>query len=226
MKYYVIDTETTGLKAGYHEVTEISIIRCADLVQKTWNIKIKYPKRVSPQALAATGNTIEELLGRGKYIEEVAEAVEKFLQEDGAKPDERVMIAHNATFDQKMMEAEFALLGKPFPANMWECTMQMSRKFLKQKNPSVSRPKVNQRECITQFGIKSEAKDHASETDARNCYRIRDFLLKNGINELEFITKSKQLVKVAAEKEAASLSDDACMDDVFNFGSDASDDDI
>ena len=52
--YYVIDTETTGLKSNYHEMTEIGIIRCSDRVQLWRQIKCFYPERASLDALEIT----------------------------------------------------------------------------------------------------------------------------------------------------------------------------
>jgi DNA polymerase III epsilon subunit-like protein len=62
MFYYVLDVETTGLKCDWHEVTEISLIRCSDRHQLTKYIKAEHPWRASPEALSATGRTKQDLL--------------------------------------------------------------------------------------------------------------------------------------------------------------------
>ena len=58
LKFYVIDTETTGLKSGYHEMTEIGIIRCEDRVQLWRQIKCVYPERANIDALMITKKTL------------------------------------------------------------------------------------------------------------------------------------------------------------------------
>ena len=50
--YYVIDTETTGLRQNYHEMTEIGIIRAVDRVQLWKPIKCENPQNASFDALA------------------------------------------------------------------------------------------------------------------------------------------------------------------------------
>ena len=61
IQYYIIDTETTGLKAGYHEMTEIGIIRCTDRVQLWRQIKCINPERASFDALAITKKTLSDI---------------------------------------------------------------------------------------------------------------------------------------------------------------------
>jgi hypothetical protein len=73
---------------------------------------------------------------------------------------------------------------------------------------------VNLKACIEQFGFKHEKTFHGSAPDSRNTYRLREYLLKNGIDDLQFIKKSKTIVKKAKPYDT---SDDSCMDDVFNF---------
>jgi len=139
--------------------------------------------------------------------------VKAFWREDGVRPDERVMIAHNASFDRRMLEGAWTLVGSTFPSNMWVCTMEMSRKLLKKLNPDKKRPEVNLRACISQFGFKAETNDHSSSTDSRNTYRLRDFLLKNGIDELTFIKKSKTSSKL----HDTQYDNDPVMNEMFDF---------
>ena len=59
--YYVLDTETTGLKSGYHEVNQISIIRLDDDEQITIDIAVDHPERAAYQALQVQGKTLKEV---------------------------------------------------------------------------------------------------------------------------------------------------------------------
>lgn len=214
MEYYVIDVETTGVSATKHELTEISIIRCKDLVQKNWYIKIKHPENCERRALEITNKTVRELLTRGKYIEEIIPMVNKFLEEDGARPEERVMIAHNAPFDQRFVEEKWKEQGLVFPAQMWSCTLSMSRKYNKAHGLS-KEAKLN--DMIVKLGIKGETVgQHGAGVDTRNTYRLRNYFLKNGIVEVEFIKASKNYVKKIKE-ESSIEQDDPAMDEIFNF---------
>ncbi|NJO18581.1 MAG: hypothetical protein HC877_23490 [Thioploca sp.] len=61
IKYYVLDVETTGLKAGYHEINQISVLRESDNKLISYDIRVDYPERVNYQALEIQGKTKQDL---------------------------------------------------------------------------------------------------------------------------------------------------------------------
>ena len=128
LKYYVIDTETTGLKPGWHEITQISIIRCEDRHQLSEFIRAQYPKRASKEALAITGK-IEADLRYGKDRITVVEAVDNFLRSDGLTDEHRCMIAHNAAFDKNFCHELWKSVGKTFPAICWLDTKVLAKNW-------------------------------------------------------------------------------------------------
>src|SRR5579871_1292089 len=140
IKYYIIDTETTGLKANYHEMTEIGIIRCEDRVQLWRQIKCVYPERANFDALAITKKTMADL-ERGADHLQVVDECERFFAEDGLTPAHRCIVAHNAPFDRKFLHALWEQLGKEFPAHLWLDTMSLTREYAKQIG--LVKPKVN-----------------------------------------------------------------------------------
>jgi len=207
---YIIDLETNGIDAKIHEITEVSIIRCIDLVQKTWFLKINHPERCQSQALAITKKTAKELAAREKHLSDVIEDIDAFIKEDGGTPDERVMIAHNSPFDRRFCEKWWKKLDRIFPANMWECTMAMSRKHMKIVSPDEKKPKATLISLISRFEIKAETKYHGAGPDTRNTYRLRDYLLKQGtIKEVQFIKKSE--AALIREKELTTSNDEVDM---------------
>lgn len=213
MHKYIIDLETTGIDTKIHEITEVSIIRCADLVQKTWLLRINNPKTCQARALAITNKTIEELLAREKDLAEVIEDINAFIEEDGGTPDERVMIAHNYSFDQRFCEFHWGKNNKTFPANMWECTMSMSRKHIKLTSPNEKRPKANLETLLKRFDLKYEKNLHGASVDTRNTYRLRDYLLKQGMKEIQFIKKSEAALK----REKLAITSNDCEVDMAAF---------
>src|ERR1700735_471027 len=82
LNYWIIDCETSGLSSKYHEITEISIIKCDTRVQLTEMIKCEYPERANLDSLRITNKTMADLL-LGKTKEEVVEKIDRFLNEDG-----------------------------------------------------------------------------------------------------------------------------------------------
>src|SRR5258708_14485355 len=107
LQYYVCDVETNGLKINYHEINEISIIRCHDRVQLTEFIKCESPERSSFDALAITKKTLADL-EKGVSKEEAVEKIDKFLGADGLTPAHRCFIGHNVNFDRKVIHSLYS----------------------------------------------------------------------------------------------------------------------
>lgn len=199
IKYYVIDTETTGLKAGYHECTEIGIIRCEDRVQLWRQIKCVYPERANFDALAITKKTMADL-ERGMDNSQVVDECEKFFGEDGLTPAHRCIVAHNAPFDRKFLHALWEQLGKEFPAHLWLDTMSLTREYAKQVG--LVKPKVNLHASCDIVGIKKISEAHNAKVDSRNTYLLhRNLVEEKKVDYLPFI-------KTAIHVVSAPVSDD------------------
>ena len=121
IKYYIIDLETTGLKAGYHEVVQISVIRCEDGFQKSFNIKAEFPNRADANALRITGKTIADIK-QGDEKSVAVNDIHNFILEDELSPEHRCMVAHNYSFDQRFSHSLWESLNLEFPSNLWLCT--------------------------------------------------------------------------------------------------------
>src|SRR5271157_1473902 len=169
LQYYVIDTETTGLKSGYHEMTEVGIIRCTDRVQLWRQIKCVYPERANFDALAITKKTMSDL-DRGYDREAVVAETEKFFAEDGLTPAHRCIIAHNAPFDRKFLHALWESCRKEFPAHLWLDTMSLTREYAKQN--AIIKPKVNLHASCDLVGIKKISEAHNAKVDSRNTFLL------------------------------------------------------
>ena len=186
LHYYVVDTETTGLRNSYHEMTEIGIIRYTDRVQLHRCIKCTYPERASFDALKITKKTMADLeLGHEKAA--VVEECNKFFAEDGATPSARVIIGHNIIpFDKKFLWALWEEQGQAFPAHLWLDTIAMTREYLKQIGKKTRI--VNLHASCDYVGIKKLSEAHNAKVDSRNNYLLyRDLIENKQIDHLPLI---------------------------------------
>ncbi len=200
MKYFVIDTETVGIKCGFHEITEISILNCETLEQVVWMVKIKHPERADKRALMVTNKTLNELLSRGRYIEDVLDEINSFLQEGSKEVDEICMIAHNASFDRRFIEDAFTSNDKTFIGQYWLCTVAMAKKFnktiLKLTKASASLEKM-----LISGNVKNvELNAHSAEVDVRNTFKLWKVMTARGMSNTEFIKLSPALMPFVQKK--------------------------
>ncbi len=185
LQFYIIDTETTGLKQNYHEVTEVGIIRCTDRVQLWRQIKCSYPERANFDALAITKKTMSDL-EKGYDREAVIAECERFFAEDGLTPAHRCIVAHNAAFDRKFLHAMWETAGKEFPAHLWLDTISLTKDFLKTADHSqlnitktaTGRVSTALHACCDIVGIKKISEAHNAKVDSRNTYLLHRNLIE------------------------------------------------
>lgn len=203
IKYYVIDTETTGLKTKYHEMVEIGIIRCSDRVQLWRQIKAIYPERASFDALAITKKTLADL-EKGMDRLSVVEECNKFFNEDGATPAHRCIVAHNAPFDRKFLHALWEQCNQPFPANLWLDTIALTKEYIKQQG--LAKSKVNLHAACDVVGIKKISEAHNAKVDSRNTYLLhRELVEKKNVNYLPFIKTAEHQFNAEVDDEELAL---------------------
>jgi DNA polymerase III epsilon subunit-like protein len=184
IEFYIADTETTGTcsKNNWHEITQISIIRCADRVQLNKYIKPEHPERTNYQALAYTGRTMKDLeKGDDKKI--VVDFCNDFFSKDGKTPEERCIIGHNIiSFDKRFLHALWEELGYTFPANLWLDTLPYVRDFAKKRG--LDEKKFNLERALEIVGAKPRPGAHNAIVDTQNNYILWDKLKKEGISAL------------------------------------------
>jgi DNA polymerase-3 subunit epsilon len=108
MREIVLDTETTGLDpAAGHRIVEIA---CLELLNRvpTGDRFQRYvnPERDMPEEAFKVHGLSSEFLAAHPVF---AEIIEDFLEFIGSAP----LVIHNAEFDLRFLNAEFALLGRP-----------------------------------------------------------------------------------------------------------------
>ena len=209
IKYFIIDSETSGLVSSYHEMTEISIINCDNKVQLTEFIKCDYPERANFDALAITKKTIADI-AKGSSKKDVVAKINKFFNEDGLTPAHRCLVAHNAQFDRKFLFALYEKVGQTLPCDLWICSMALTRAYA--KKIGLVKPKVNLTASLEIAGIKKLAGQHASKVDARNTYLLWNDLINNkGMDHLSFIKTIPQVLSNQFSDEEQGL-DPALLD--------------
>ena len=181
IEYYIIDTETNGLKVNWNEITQISIIRCSDRTQLTRTVKCEYPERSNKIALEITGKTMQDLLLGDEKLD-VVNRCNEFFAEDGKNPESRCMVAHNASFDKNHCHSLWTEVNKEFPANHWLDTIRFSRDWSKHIG---KKPENFKLATVLRFaGIKALPGEHAADSDARNLYLLWKKGMDLGINHL------------------------------------------
>lgn len=187
MHYYVLDVETTGLDAKKHEITQLTIIRVSDRKLRNRYIKADHPELASPEALRVTGRTIADLsTGVGKL--EAIEAMEEFLNQDGATPEHRCIIGHNVSFDMRFCHALWAQFKKTFPANCWLCTKAYAKQYATRMG--ISKPKLSLGDSMEMCGIEPKyGKAHNSEVDTKHTYLLYKFIKEEGVEHLPLIKR-------------------------------------
>lgn len=188
LKYFILDVETNGLSAQVHEVSQLSIIRCSDLVQLSRYVKIEHPEKTSREALIKTGRTYNDLL-KGDEKLEVIDRVEKFLAEDGSHPDERCGVAHNASFDRRFLKAMWESVGKKFPVNNWLDTRPMAKKYAMKLG--LEKPSMTLENILKFAEIKGFSNFHNAIDDTRNLYLFWKKSLDLGIDYLDCIKRDE-----------------------------------
>jgi DNA polymerase III epsilon subunit-like protein len=187
INYYIVDTETTGTKAGYHEITQVSIIRASDRVQLNKYIRPEFPERTSQDALTYTGRTMADL-DKGDSKEAVVQICNDFFFEDGCEPEDRCIIGHNiVVFDKKFLYALWGSVGKPFPANLWLDTIPYIKAFIRAKG--LTEKKFNLNLSCELVGIKPKEGAHNAVTDTQNNYLLWEALKKEGLPSLPHIKR-------------------------------------
>jgi DNA polymerase-3 subunit epsilon len=106
MREIVLDTETTGLDpAAGHRIVEIGCVELFNTIPtgQTYHVYLDPERDMPEEAFRVHGISAEFLAGKPKFAE-IAEAFLAFL---GDAP----LIAHNAEFDMRFINAELAAQG-------------------------------------------------------------------------------------------------------------------
>lgn len=149
--YVVVDVETTGLTARDRVISVAAVLLDAHgAVAGRWSSLVD-PRR-DPGPVHVHGLTAADLAGQPLF-EEIADEFAELLAG-------RVVVAHNASFDWKMLDAEYGRLGRSMPAEERLCTVTLAKRL------ELPLPNWRLASLAAHYGI-GQLKAHDAEDDAR-----------------------------------------------------------
>jgi DNA polymerase-3 subunit epsilon len=120
--YAVVDIETTGGSALTEKITEIAIYTYdGEKIVDEFTTLINPEKNIPYYITALTGISNEMVAEAPKFYEIAKQIVE--ITED------KILVAHNASFDYKFIKSEFKRLGYEYTRENI-CTLRLSRRLL------------------------------------------------------------------------------------------------
>lgn len=190
----VVDFETTGLRPDQGD----RVIEIGAVAVTRDQITDQFSSLIRPDFLIS--REIEQLTGISNLhlrdAPSVSVVMEKFIRFIGSYP----LVAHNATFDQKFMESELQLFGKPRPLN-FGCTLQLAKRLY----PDLDSYRL---EALAHFkNLSSGGQFHRALADAQMTARlwlaiINDVKQQYGFEQIPF-----ELMKKACKTSKEQLPD-------------------
>ena len=168
---FIIDTETTGLNPYKHEIHEISILDTIDSRHLNIDVKVENICVLTPEILTLTA---KRDFRAGLEKKDAIIVCNNFIKDSANK----VMLAHNASFDKKMLERMWTCSGLTFPADKWVDTIPIIKEYVLEKGIDMAqktrtnKPSFSLGSCIETFSIKPHGLLHRAETDVLCLYEI------------------------------------------------------
>ncbi len=157
-EFLVVDTETNGLPGEGCEVTEAAAVLVGGgELHDRWETLVRTQRPLSRGIQRFTGITQEMV--------DQAPPAEATLPELAALLEGRVLVAHSASFDRRVLEQAFARAGLDWPDPPVLCTVALARRL---------HPLARQRKLAPlaeSLGIEVEG-THRALADAETCARI------------------------------------------------------
>jgi len=157
-EFLVVDTETNGLSGERCEVTEIgAVLVGGGELHERWETLV--PVR------APLSHGIQRFTGVTQAMVDAAPPAEMTLPELAEQLEGRVLVAHNAAFDARVLAQAFRRAGVPWPDPPTLCTVALARRL---------HPLARQRKLAPlaeSLGIDVET-THRALADAETCARV------------------------------------------------------
>jgi DNA polymerase III subunit epsilon len=174
--YAILDIETTGGQFNEEGITEIAIYKYDGHEIVDQFISLINPEiPIQPFVVKLTGINNEMLRGAPKFFEVAKRIIEM--------TNDCVLVAHNATFDYRILRTEFRRLGYDFNTKTL-CTVELSQRLMPEQ-PSHSLGKL-----VRALGIPM-ADRHRASGDALATVKLFKMLLDKDLEK----TIVKELIK-------------------------------
>jgi DNA polymerase III epsilon subunit-like protein len=115
-----LDVETTGLSEVDDEIVELAVVN-AKTGKAMFDSFVHTDVPVGDHAFVVNGITPEMLAGQPDFA--------TVWQKAQAKIGDKIIIASNSDFDEKMVCFGLAKRGLPVPSNLWTCLQQLYSKY-------------------------------------------------------------------------------------------------
>ena len=182
--YAILDIETTGGQFNEEGITEIAIYKYDGQEIVDQFISLVNPEiPIQPFVVKLTGINNAMLRSAPKFFEVAKRIIEM--------TNDCVLVAHNASFDYRILRTEFRRLGYDFNVKTL-CTVELSQKLLPEQ-PSHSLGKL-----VRALGI-AIADRHRASGDAMATVKLFKMLLDKDIEKAIL----KELIKTEIEKGIA-----------------------
>jgi DNA polymerase III subunit epsilon len=167
--YAILDIETTGGQFNEEGITEIAIYRFDGHEVVDQFISLVNPEiPIQPFVVKLTGINNDMLRSAPKFFE-VAKRIIEITQDC-------IIVAHNASFDYRILQTEFRRLGYPFDCKTL-CTVELA-KVLMPEQPSYSLGKL-----VRSLGIPM-ADRHRANGDALATVKLFKMLLDKDVEKI------------------------------------------
>ncbi len=157
-EFLVVDTETNGLAGDACELTEIgAVLVGGGELHDRWETLLSVRRPLS--------RGIQRFTGISQAMVDEAPPAEAMLPELAEQLKGRVLVAHSAAFDRRVLIQAFARAGIPWPSPPSLCTVALARRF---------HPLARQRRLqplAESLGIDVEV-THRALADAETCARV------------------------------------------------------
>jgi DNA polymerase III subunit epsilon len=122
-EFLVVDTETNGLGGESCEMTEVgAVLVGGGELHDRWSSLVRCNRPLGRGIQRFTGIT-QEMMADAPGLEAVLPPLEELLRG-------RVLVAHNAPFDRRVLRRAFELIGLDWPNPPVLCTAALARKLL------------------------------------------------------------------------------------------------
>ncbi len=126
-EFLVVDTETNGLGGDACEMTEVgAVLVGGGELHDRWSSLVRCNRPLGRGIQRFTGIT-QEMMADAPGLEAVLPPLEELLRG-------RVLVAHNAPFDRRVLRRAFELVGLDWPNPPVLCTAALARKLLPLQN--------------------------------------------------------------------------------------------
>jgi DNA polymerase-3 subunit epsilon len=157
-EYLAVDVETNGLGGDACELTEVgTVLVGGGELHERWESLVRVQHSLS--------RGIQRFTGISQGMVDEAPPAEEVLPELARRIDGRVLVAHNASFDRRVLRQAFERCGLDWPDPPVLCTVALARRFA---------PLARQRKLAplaASLGIEVDGV-HRALVDAETCARV------------------------------------------------------